>query len=450
MDPVLCAQEVTGRSTTRGHRATADADAIAFRVSPWLTRRSLLSAFVFLILLFLYAVPFSSPLAGWPLGELLINYQGGFVRRGLLGELIFQASSNFDLSPITLLRALFVILSILNILVFVSLSSVEGRLIKRLPLLFAPALLLFPVYDLAAYGRKDMITTALLGIHALIAQQTLLRRFSPGSYRTLLVAVIIPLLAANVLTHDVQVFFIPFHFIITWQIYQEYGGRARRYILPSYLPVVGVSLLPVIFGGTRDIAIAVCNSWHGLIDSFGYCPAGNESFGDLVNSGIKALGWSIQKPIGHTRTLLQNAQATKLFLVSFVLSVVPFFILYRLSDLYRKSDTKSTRGLGFLLPISLLAPLALFVIGGWDYGRWIHLITAALFAITYANPRLVNVRVPFDAVVEGATRKELLPYSLLAALYVGAWYVPHCCEPSSIYGGMHEALETSFGVFFGG
>jgi hypothetical protein len=168
-----------------------------------------------------------------------------------------------------------------------------------------------------------------------------------------------------------------------------------------------------------------------------------------MNSGIKALGWSIRKPIGYTYRLLQNGQATELFLVSLSLSVLPYFVLYRLSYLFRKSDENSLRGLGFLLPISLLAPLALFVIGGWDFGRWIHLITSALFAITYANPRLVNVRVPFDAVVEGATRKELLPYLLLAGLYVGAWYVPHCCEPSSIHGGMHEALGTSFRLFFG-
>jgi hypothetical protein len=263
------------------------------------------------------------------------------------------------------------------------------------------------------------------------------------------VAVLMPLLAANILTHDVQVFFIPFHFIITWQIYQEYGEGAKQYILPSYLTVVGVSLLPVVFSGTRDIAITVCNSWHGLIDGFGLCPAGNDRFGDLVNSGIKALGWNIRKPIGFTRRLLHNGQATTLFLVSLVLSVAPYFVLYRLSYLFRKSDENGIRGLGFLLPISLLAPLALFVIGGWDFGRWIHLITSALFAITYANPRLVNVRVPFDAIEEKATRKELLPYLLLAGVYVGFWYVPHCCEPSSLYGGMREAVGTSFGVFFG-
>jgi hypothetical protein len=434
------------RAATGRHPALTRSRSLVQR---WLTRRSLLSALCFLSLLFLYAAPFSRSLAGWPLGELLVNYQGGFVRRGLLGELIFQASSSLDLSPIGLLRALFVVLSILNLLIFVSLSSVEQRPIKRLLLLFAPALLLFPVYDFMAYGRKDVITTALLGIHAIIAQQTLLRRFSLSSYRRLLVAVIIPLLIANLLTHDVQIFFIPFHFIITWQLYHEYEATTRRHIAFSYLAVVGVSLLPIIFSGNRDVAIAVCNSWHELIDDFAYCYKNSKTFDQLVNSGIKALGWSIQRPWGHTSRLLQNGHATTLFLVSLMLSVVPYFILYRVSYLYRKPNMKTIRGLGFLLPVSLMAPLALFFIGGWDYGRWIHLITSALFAVTYANPRLVNMRVPFDAVVEGATRRELLPYLLLAGLYVGAWYVPHCCQPSSIYGGMHEALGASFRVIFG-
>ena len=417
---------------------------------PWLTRRLLLSALFFLILLFFYSAPFSRSLAGWPLGELLVNYQGGFVRRGLLGELVFRASSSLDLAPTKLLRTMFVVLSLLNILIFVSLSSVEGRLLKRITLLFAPALLLFPVYDFVAYGRKDMITTALLGAHAIIAQQTLLHRLSFRSYRALLVGLIAPLLVAQILTHDVQIVFIPFHFIITWQIFQECQEKTQRYIFLPYLPVVAVSFLPIIFSGTKDIAIEVCNSWHALIDQFKYCLVNSQGFEDLDNSGIKALGWNIHKPIGFTRRLLRNHQATNLFIISFLLSVLPYFIFYRVSDLYRKINTPGMRGFGFVVPVSLLAPFALFVVGGWDFGRWIHLITSALFAVTYANPRVVLRRVPFDAVLEEASYKALLPYLLLVGLYISYWYVPHCCEPTSIYGGMFEAFRASYRVLVGG
>ena len=39
----------------------------------------------------------------WTIGEWLINYQGGFVRRGFGGELIYYLSTIFKISPIYLI-----------------------------------------------------------------------------------------------------------------------------------------------------------------------------------------------------------------------------------------------------------------------------------------------------------------------------------------------------------
>ena len=36
----------------------------------------------------------------WTIGEWLINYQGGFVRRGLSGETIYFLSNSLKISPI--------------------------------------------------------------------------------------------------------------------------------------------------------------------------------------------------------------------------------------------------------------------------------------------------------------------------------------------------------------
>jgi len=38
----------------------------------------------------------------WTVGEWLISYAGGFIRRGLPGQVIFYLSSNFDINPIYL------------------------------------------------------------------------------------------------------------------------------------------------------------------------------------------------------------------------------------------------------------------------------------------------------------------------------------------------------------
>jgi hypothetical protein len=271
------------------------------------------------------------------------------------------------------------------------------------------------------------------------------------------VSFIVPLLIASILIHDVQIFLIPFHFVITWQVFQEREEKAQRYTLLPYAPVVAASLLPVIFHGTKDVAIAVCNSWHALIDEFQLCRVNSQTFGHLSYSGIKALGWDMRWPISSSQRVLQNHQAASLFLIAFLLSVLPYLIFYRLSSLYRNVKTRGLRRFWYLAPVSLLTPLALFFIGGWDFGRWIHLITAALFAVTFSNPQLVRCRVPFDEVLDRAKFKELLPYLLLILLYVAYWYVPHCCEPSSIYGGpssiyggLFEAVGASYRLLFGG
>jgi hypothetical protein len=254
------------------------------------------------IILLLYLEPFSRPLEGWALGELFINYQGGFVRRGLPGELVYQFSLWLDASPTAIF---FVALYALNIIVFVAISRAESRTLYRAILLLAPTLLLFPVYDFPAYARKDVLTTLLLGVHALIAQRVILRRLSSGAYRKLLLAVVVPLLIAVLLSHDVQVFFIPLHFFISWRVLKGERKAPEGFLLSLYVPVALISLLPVIFHGDRETALAICSSWQPLFEDFPWCE---------WNSGITALGWNMRTQLYHTSRILLDTTAAGLFL----------------------------------------------------------------------------------------------------------------------------------------
>ena len=55
---------------------------------------------VYLVVLYLFASFFLyqkyNNLSEWTISEWLINYQGGFTRRGLLGEIVFQFSKIFS------------------------------------------------------------------------------------------------------------------------------------------------------------------------------------------------------------------------------------------------------------------------------------------------------------------------------------------------------------------
>ena len=57
---------------------------------------------IYLLILFLFAVFFFfqkyNNYVEWTISEWLINYQGGFTRRGLLGELIFKFSNTVGIT----------------------------------------------------------------------------------------------------------------------------------------------------------------------------------------------------------------------------------------------------------------------------------------------------------------------------------------------------------------
>ena len=56
----------------------------------------------------------SSIITNWSLTELLINYQGGFVRRGIFGEIVFQTSNAIYFT--TLLQKIALVLLLIGLL----------------------------------------------------------------------------------------------------------------------------------------------------------------------------------------------------------------------------------------------------------------------------------------------------------------------------------------------
>ena len=87
----------------------------------------------------------------------LINYSGGFVRRGLFGEVLLYLSNFTKISTLdlTIFFPIFFYVAFLYLL-FNLLKNKERNFIF-LFLLFSPATLLFSFYDPMAVGRKEVI-----------------------------------------------------------------------------------------------------------------------------------------------------------------------------------------------------------------------------------------------------------------------------------------------------
>ena len=91
------------------------------------------------------------------ISEWLINYHGGFTRRGLGGELAIGLANFIDIS---LRRAIFLIqttihISYLALLYFYCRDLKTNFLLKFA--LYAPIFILYPLAELEALGRKEII-----------------------------------------------------------------------------------------------------------------------------------------------------------------------------------------------------------------------------------------------------------------------------------------------------
>ena len=92
----------------------------------------------------------------WSISEWLINYQGGFTRRGLGGEINIFLADFFSL-PLRDTIFFFQTIAHLTYLVFLFIYLKDFKLdILQIFALFSPLFLLYPIAELEALGRKEI------------------------------------------------------------------------------------------------------------------------------------------------------------------------------------------------------------------------------------------------------------------------------------------------------
>ena len=112
-------------------------------------------ALIFFGVFFLYSkhdVGNDSSISDW-----LINYEGGFVRRGLIGELItnFSIMLSLKLRDTILIFQLLFFTSYYFLIILFCKNLLQNRLI--ILAIFSPIFILYPVAEIEALGRKELI-----------------------------------------------------------------------------------------------------------------------------------------------------------------------------------------------------------------------------------------------------------------------------------------------------
>ena len=99
----------------------------------------------------------------WQYSDWLINYQAGFVRRGFIGEILFQIYSNLNIRlDILVLIFIFILIIFFTFLLFKSIEIVYENHLNIL-IFLSPGFFLYPLMNSEIVGRKDILMISVVG-----------------------------------------------------------------------------------------------------------------------------------------------------------------------------------------------------------------------------------------------------------------------------------------------
>lgn len=315
---------------------------------------------------------------GFILGDWLINYSGGFVRRGLLGEIIVNFVDFFSLNIINTTFILILVIFIFFIYYLIKLINRSNISFLLAIIILSPATLLFNFIDPLAIGRKEIIFFLFLLIYFELRDKV---------YFNLL---LIPASIIAMLSHEMFLLLIPFFFIS--RFFMNFDFKFKNFYLEILILLISIVYLITLFYTDPNVS-KMCSR---LLEF------------KLNNNVCWAIGTTKKNSIVIAHYVTDFYYVTY-YLIFFVLIFSPIYLI--LTDNFSQKCIISL----FLILITILPFCLLFLIVN-DWGRYLN-----VFAI-YWMIILLNLS-------KNKQYKEQIKYIhiVIIFLFSSSWYMPHCC-----------------------
>lgn len=313
------------------------------------------------------------------LGDWVINYNDGFVRRGLVGQILLYLDW-YLFVPLILSSFIFTTLVIIFFYYFLFkiFTNLKDKKIFWLLLFLSPAFLLFTYYDFEGGFRKENL--------GFLSYAILIYSFVHKN-NTIYIVTSLLIYFVAVFSHEMNSFFIPFYLLSIFFLYKKNMINKNILIILYFLYfLISVSSIIISF----------------YFSGFGHSPGICET---VTNTGIhnNICGGSIfalEKDIHFyiEKTLLHFPNYPIYYIPLLILSIIPIFL------------TKFSYSKLIFILISFTFILPLFVIAA-DWGRWISIYsTYTYLALMMLN---LNYNLHFKKI-----------NFLVAFIYIFSWYIP--------------------------
>ena len=336
----------------------------------------------------------------------LINYQGGFTRRGLFGEILFilHKVSGLGLDLILYLGVTSMYF-VFFLFLYKILKKSNLNFLNTL-ILFSPLSFTYLALNKTLAGRKEILLFFLLVIFFYNLKNI---KFENIKYW------IIFILTVSSLTHFGFIFYSPFLILFFIFLYPE-----KKY------KDLFIQILPILFSGLLIVLFTFYSTIYSKPEIFEIC----ESIKNFVKNCpsetyVNVLNYSISDIRAINISYAGNYYFIK-YLIYFILSFTP--IIIALINL-RNNKNYKIKKLFIFLSISIICTFPVFYLGV-DYGRYLNwqymfVLLLYLHLINFKFLKQNNKNYFFDSKIP----KQIL--YVIIFIYGFTWSVPHCCDKSA-------------------
>ena len=329
------------------------------------------------------------------IGDWLINYQGGFVRRGLIGELILRFSKLSKINP-GIITSYFHIFFYFLFFLFTFLSICQQKNLKKyILLIFSPFVFYFQIFDYLGGFRKEIIFFSVLSF--LVWS---LNRFKNEINDKIFIGILIffPLL---LLSHEMFIIFLPYLFAA----YYLKADFNKKLFIKFFVLLI---LIGIVF------FLSVINPGNEIVSSKIF-----KSLNDLeytINGGaISWLAKDTEFGVSTVKEYYYKYNYLKKYSLATILSILAFIPL-------RKKFNRifSNKFISFFVLCAIGGSILLSFVAV-DWGRFLYINVVCLFLIS-----LIRLKKGEDD-----TENKIYNWFFiipLTIIYFSFWQIPACCE----------------------
>ena len=334
--------------------------------------------------------------ASFQYSDWLINYQAGFVRRGLVGEIFFQLSNILQFRLDILILVFVLILYMTFYLNFYSIIRKINIKLIDLFVILSPISFFYTAFEQKASGRKEIIFLSLFSLFILI-----IKKISPLNQ----IFLIILITTITALTHSGLIFYNVYFFALFTCYNLKLGiKKISLHLLPlifsSLITLIFISNNSTISSGELEI---ICKS---IIE---YLP--NCGKGDYVTT----LTWGLKNNFEGFKSLWLNTNYIIFYFVAFILCFGVFLYISNNSKLHNFNFL-------FIIILCMVSTLPLYLIGA-DYGRYMY--------VSY----LSSILIYYFLLSENIIKRKINVYNIkkiiiipILVVYSFTFTIPLCCK----------------------